>query len=289
VKPLYVSVNGTGVPDPYGPGFAGDIGRALTDPWNDIMSQFWGKQFANVFDWQPVGYDAAVMSMDKSARGAVYRKPGTYSPDDTGGIVAQVLARPKGTKHALGGYSQGAIATGICLKECYLDKNGPLHDRLPDLLGSIHFGDPLRTPGLARGNEIAKLPAPKKQDGQTTGGIAGPGCLTAAESELVISCALDGDLYASAPVGDDPWHNEPLVGQIETRIYHFIQTGSIVDGFMAVMKGIAQEFGHPLSNTIALFHAISNGVSFAAEGTSAPHWQYAPFVPAMVEWLLSRV
>lgn len=290
-KPYLLTINGTGVPDPWGPGFAGDIGRAfLTNPWQIVADKIDGIITPEQpIEWQPIGYPAAVMGMDKSARNAIYRTPGTFSPDDTGGIVAQVLARPKGTRHALSGYSQGAVATGICLREAYLAPAGPLHDRLPDLIGVINFGDPLRTPGLARGNQIAKLPAPTKRDSQTTGGIAGPGCLTAAESELVISCALDGDLYACAPVGDSPWSSEPLVGQIETRIYDFIMSGSIGTGFMAVMKGIAQEFEHPLSNTVALFHAIVNGISFAAAGTNAPHWQYGPFVPAMVDWLLAQI
>ncbi|OMC55360.1 hypothetical protein A5747_13270 [Mycobacterium sp. IS-836] len=289
-RPLFISVNGTGVPDPYGPGFSGDIGRALTDPWNNVMASFWGPELANVFDWQPIGYDAAVMGMDKSARGAVYRKPGTYSSDDTGGIVAQVLARPKGTKHVLSGYSQGAIATGICLVECYFDPKGPLNDRLSDLKGVVNFGDPKRSPGIANGNKVAGLPMPKKLDGYTTGGIAGPGCLKPDQTpDWLLSCALDGDLYAAAPVGDDPWHNEPLVGQIETRIYDFIQSGKLSTGIMAIAKGIAQEFEHPLANTVALVQAIVNGLTFAAQGVQAPHWLYGPFVPAMVEWILAQV
>jgi hypothetical protein len=40
---------------------------------------------------------------------------------------------------------------------------------------------------------------------------------------------------------------------------------------------------------IALVHAIFNGLTFAAAGTSAPHWQYGPFVPAMVDWILQFI
>ena len=46
-QPLFISVNGTGVPDPWGPGFSGDIGRMLTNPWWSIAGQFWGPTAAS--------------------------------------------------------------------------------------------------------------------------------------------------------------------------------------------------------------------------------------------------
>lgn len=286
MRPLFVSVNGTGVPDPYGPGFSGDIGRALTDPWNNVWASFWGAEFANVFDWQPIGYPAAVIPMGTSVNNAIYRPA---SGDDGGGIVAEVLARPKGTPLILSGYSQGAIATGQCLRDAFLNPTGPLHARLPDLKGVINFGDPMRCPGLAVGNTVAGMAQPSKLDGQVTGGIAGPGCLTAEQSGLVVSCALDGDLYAAAPVGANPWTDEPLVGQIETRIYNFIVSGSLGTGIAAIAKGVWQEFEHPWENTIGLVEAIYNGLKFAAAGTNAPHWQYQGFVPAVTQWALEQV
>lgn len=302
--PLFLSVNGTGVPDPWGPGFAGDVGRDLVDPWFKIAQQFWGVQTALAIKWwwQPIGYPAAVFPMGPSVNAGVAELSRQLTlhenPDpkvNLGGYC------PPGTPFAISGYSQGAIVTDIFWRDLVLNPDGLHHNRLDDLAagGIINFGDPMRCPGIAHGNEVAGLPAPTHLDGVVTGGIAGPGCLKPEETpDFLLSCALDGDLYAAAPVGPPtgeatdtsaPFVKEPLVGQVETRIYNFIESGSLLNGFMAVVKGISQELGYPLANTIALFQAISNGLSFAAAGTAAPHWQYQGFVPHMVAWLNSRV
>lgn len=34
---------------------------------------------------------------------------------------------------------------------------------------------------------------------------------------------------------------------------------------------------------IATVQAIINGLTFAVQGTGAPHWQYGPFVPRVAE------
>lgn len=293
--PLFISVNGTGVPDPWGPGFSGDIGRALNNPWNDpVAVQFWGEQFADVFDWQPIGYPAAVFPMNPSVNAGVLEVSNQVTRHES-------IDCPPGTTLALSGYSQGAIVTGTFWRDYVLNPNGLHHNRINDIAvggGIVNFGDPLRTPGIAHGNEIAGQPAPAKLDGVVTGGIAGPGDLTAVQTpDFLASCALDGDLYAAAPVGPPsgiaqpggaPWTNEPLVGQVETRIYNFVETGSLLGGILSIAKGISQELEYPLSNTLALCYAIFNGLKFASAGTSAPHWEYGPFVPAMAEWLTLR-
>lgn len=281
IRPVLITGNGTGVPDGFGPGFSADVGRAFeVNPWQGVANLIDGLQPPNpppVF-WQPIGYPAAVFPMNKSVE------------KGRAEVNRQIGLRPKGTPIFLSGYSQFAIVTGEVWVKDILDPKGVHHDRLSDVKGIINFGDPLRCPGIAHGNEIAGFAAPTKLDSQTTGGISGPQCLTVDQTpDFLLSCALDGDLYAAAPVGDDPWKNEPLVGQIETRIYGFIESGSILTGFLAVAKGIAQEFGHPLSNTIALVHAIFNGMKFASAGPSAPHWQYEPFVPPMINWILSQI
>lgn len=303
-QPLFLSVNGTGVPDPWGPGFAGDVGRALTNPWFNIAKQFYGDQSALKVKWwwQPIGYPAAVFPMTPSVNTGVVELSRQITlhenPDPKYNLGAYC---PPGTPLAISGYSQGALVTDIFWRDYVLNKSGPHHNRLDDLAagGIINFGDPMRTPGIAHGNEIAGFPAPTILDGVVTGGIAGPGCLKPEETpDFLLSCALDGDLYAAAPVGPKaapatdtsaPWVNEPLVGQVETRIYNFIESGSLITGFMAIAKGISQELGYPLSNTIALFQAIENGLTFAAAGTNAPHWKYDPFVQPMADWLNSRV
>jgi hypothetical protein len=294
--PLFISVNGTGVPDPWGPGFSGDVGRGLTDPWRDpIARQFWGEHFRNKWIWQPVGYPAAVFPMAPSVTAGVVEVSRLVTLYEQNGIC------PPGTPLAISGYSQGALVTNTFWRDYVLKDGSPHHNRKDDLAagGIINFGDPMRCPGIAHGNEVAGFPMPTHLDGVVTGGIAGPGCLKPEETpSFLLSCALDGDLYAAAPVGPPtgeatdtsaPFVNEPLVGQVETRIYNFIESGSLAQGFMAIVKGIAQELGYPLSNTIALFQAISNGLKFASAGVAAPHWQYQGFVPHMVDYLNSRV
>lgn len=271
MKPLLITANGTGVPDPFGPGFSTDIGWAFQiNPWQIVADKIDGLVTPeSPVEWQPCGYPAAVFPMNPSVE------------DLRGEVKRQILRRPKGTPLFLSGYSQSAIAMAEVWSQDILPLSGALHDRLADVRGIIQFGDPVRCPGIAHGNEVAGMPAPTKLNGQTTGGIAGPRCLTPEQTpDFYLSCALDGDLYAAAPVSDDPWHSESSVGRVETRVYNFIESGSVLDFFK-----IALALGAP----IAMIKGIYNGLKFAAAGTNAPHWQYGPFVPAMVNWILSRI
>ncbi|BCO56107.1 hypothetical protein MINTM005_13510 [Mycobacterium intracellulare] len=269
-QPVLITVNGTGVPDPFGPGFSGDLGRALGyDAWQALAANVAGVNYSSPYFWQPIGYPAAVFPMNRSV--------------ETGRaeVNRQIGMRPRGTKIALSGYSQGALVVNEVWAFDVLDPRGVHHDRLDDIVGIVNFGDPMRCPGIANGNKVAGLPMPSKLQGYTTGGIAGPRCLTPDQTpDFLLSCALDGDLYAAAPVGDDPWSNESQVGRVETRVYNFIESGGVCDFFK-----IALALGAP----IAMVQGIFNGLKFAAAGMNAPHWKYDPFMPAMVDWLLSRV
>jgi len=300
-RPMYCSVNGTGIPDPFGPGFAADIGRMLTNPWNNISTQFYGDAAHRAYGldiiWQPIGYPAAVFPMNPSVEAGV----GEISRQVT--LHEQNGTNVPGDSLTIGGYSQGALVTDVFWRDLVLNPAGPHHNRLEDITvrgGIINFGDPMHCPGISNGNIVAGIPVAKTLDGVIPGGIAGPTCLTPEQTpDCLLSINLDGDLYGSAPVGPPagtlvtdggaPWVNEPLVGQIETRIYNFIESSSLVEGIMAVAEGVAQEFEYPLSNTIALCHAIFNGMTFALAGTNAPHWQYGPYVPALYGWLVNRV
>jgi hypothetical protein len=284
-KPMFLSVNGTGVPDPFGPGFSADIGRSLSDPWNDVYAEFMGSGFKNKFYWQPIGYPAATFPMNPSQKAAQAELSRQITIHEADGSC------PIGYPLALSGYSQGAIAVGQFWRDQILNPKGAHHNRLADVEvgGIINFGDPIRSPGIAHGNEVAGFAVPKKLDGQTTGGIAGPGCLKPEETpDYLLSCALDGDLYAAAPVGDTPWVKEPEVGLLETRIYNFVLQGSW-QTFLANVEDLADLFLMPVATIIAAAQAIFNGMKFLFAGPEAPHWQYGPFVPAMVDWLNNRV
>ena len=271
IQPLLITVNGTGVPDPFGPGFSADIGRAFqTNPWQVVADKLDGLKpsGAPVF-WQPIGYPAAVTPMGPSV--AAGRAE----------VNRQIAMRTKGTPLFLSGYSQGAIVTGQVWALDILNPAGVHHDRLPDVRGIIQFGDPLRCPGIAHGNEVAGLPVPKDLDGQVTGGIAGPADLTPSQTpDFLLSCALDGDLYAAAPVGASPWSAESQVGNVETNIYDIIQQATFID-----VLSIARDLLMPVGTV----EGIINAMLFFGQGTNAPHWQYGPFVQPMVDWILSRI
>lgn len=274
-KPVLITVEGTGVADPFGPGFSGDIGRFFQiNQWAHIACQLDGLQDPPppaVF-WQPAGYPAAVFPMKPSVQAGV---------NEVRRLVP--LVHTPGYPLFLSGYSQGALVTGQAFLQDFWNPTGMFHDRLPDVArgGVIQFGDPYRAPGIANGNAAFGFAAPTKLDGVTTGGISGPLDFTPEETpDYYLSCALDGDLYAAAPVGDTPWKHEASTGKVETSIYNFVESGSPVDFIK-----IALDIGAPIGTV----RAIYNGLKFASAGMNAPHWQYGPFVGPAIGWILSRV
>lgn len=274
-RPVLITANGTGVPDGFGPGFSGDIGRAFAvNPWELIANKMDGLQppAPPPVYWQPCSYPAAVFPMNPSV--AALRVEVNRQID---------LQHTIGYPLFLSGYSQSAIAMAQVWVQDILSPVGVHHNRLADLQagGVINFGDPYRCPGIANGNKVLGFPMPTKLDSETTGGIAGPLVLTPAQTpDNYLSCALDGDLYASCPIGDTPWTNEAAAGKVGTSIYKFIEVGSALS-----LIAIALDIGVP----IGMVEEIFNGIKFAAAGMNAPHWQYEPFVPPAVEWILSRI
>jgi len=67
---------------------------------------------------------------------------------------------------------------------------------------------------------------------------------------------------------------------VGTGIYNIIMQAS----FFNVIS-IAKDLFAPIGTV----EEIINGIGFAAKGMNAPHWQYEPFVPAMVNYLLSKI
>lgn len=257
-----ITANGTGVPDGTGPGFGADLARGLMQAADGMWI------------WKWVDYPAATFPMRPSIE--VLKA----------NLRAMVRATPG--KQVWSAYSQSAIAFAQVWRDDVL--NGELHDRLDDIEAIILYGDPTRTPGIAYGNELAGQPAPGKLNGHTTGGIAGPGCLKPEEClhpktgrKIILSVANAGDLYASAPVGDTPWVKETAVGHDETLIFEAVMDFNGGD-ILAFAKTLVSIVAMPLTQIIPLVQAIINGLTFLAQGTNAPHWQYdvAPAVDYMV-------
>jgi len=274
MTPVLITVNGTGDPDPADTtGFAGMLGSMVggVNPWEVVANQLSGFQTPTPpWIWQPIGYPAAVFPMQPSVDDAraqiVAALGGPPAPD------YQAAIYPSGP-FALSGYSQGAIVTDTVWTLDILASDGVLHHRLPDCLTVVNFGDPWRSPGIANGNSYQNIPVPGTEDGAVTGGIGGKLDLTPQQTNypnqfgdpVVMSFALPGDLYASAPVGSSPWTSEAPAGIVGTSIYSFILSGSF-------LKFV--EIAGDLLVPVGTIEEIINGLRFFAAGTSAPHWQY---------------
>jgi hypothetical protein len=283
-KPAIITVNGTGVPDPFGPGFSGDMGRYLSpavSSWVPVASQFFGPSVVPPpppIYWQPTGYPAAVAQMGASMLAGVDAISANVDRMEQEGINGP------GDPLSLSGYSQGAMVTGYWAVNLCLNPNGKYHNRLADVQkgGIVQYGDPYRCPGIARGNDICGVPVPGTQDGAVTGGISGPLDLTQEQTdELNLkSCALPGDLYASAPVGSNPWTAEASAGKVGTSIFAAVQSFT----FMKLVRILLDVF-----TPIGMIEEIYNGMQFASQGTNAPHWRYEPFVVPMSNWILKNI
>jgi hypothetical protein len=241
------------------------------NPWQIVADKLDGIETPlPPWQWQPIGYPAAVFPMSPSVENARAQIVAALGGPASQFYQAQVY--PSGP-FALSGYSQGAIATGRVWSQDILPETGVLHHRLADCLSVVNFGDPLRSPGIANGNVYQGIPVPGTLDGDVTGGISGPLDLTAAQTNtpnslgkpVVMSFALPGDLYASAPVGTNPWTAEAQAGGVGTSIYSIILNGS----FKSILA-VADDLVVP----IGMVEEIINGIGFAAAGLNAPHWQY---------------
>lgn len=248
-------------------------GAALTDPMLIARGQCFGPPHGKNFRWQGIGYPAAVFPM----------RPSVLKGWEE--LVRLLLENYPTGKFVLDGYSQGALVVCLVWLHEILNPAGRLHHRINDLVAVITYGNPMRAPGIAYGNTmIWGRPVPGKDKGYTTGGIAGPAdlkpeeCLFPAGHKFagqpaVFDFALPGDLYASAPVGDTPWVKESDVGADETLIYEAVLDFGGGD-VMSIIKTLMKFLASPMSQAIAMFMALYNGMKFAAEGPSAPHWQY---------------
>lgn len=286
-----VSVNGTGSPDPFGPGFAGELCSQLDD---------------EVWFWAPAGYPAETVNMGASVQTgidnvvALVLQYHAGAPLITGGTASGRIA--------LAGYSQGAMVTDRVWRDECLNPAGRLHARYlaGDIIAIVNFGDPLRAPGICNGNVRAGFPIPQPLDGAVTGGIAGPDDLTPEQTPaFLMSCNNDGDLYGSAPVGATPWVKQTGVGHDETLVFLLLQATNITNLFALGQEAVAaiteavtdptaligESLGALLgqgvaveSHVIALVQALYNGGLFFAEA-QGPHVSYDPFMPAMVDFV----
>lgn len=287
VRGLAIAINGMGSAG-NDIGFASDLVYAL-DPaiWEALV----------------IDYSASAFPMGPSVLEGIEK------------VVAACLAHP-GRKKTLTGYSEGALVINTVWRDECLNPSGRLHQQYLDgeILIVVLFGDPMRCPGIARGNEVAGFPVPGRADGVTTGGISGSNDLTPEQTgDIVYSCSNDGDVYASAPTGDNPWTAITGVGHDMEIIFAVVQNFngqnifaimmeilkvlglgssglslySIVGLMQGAMQGIIDGLENvPITGSTSTAHvgylvqAVMTFGMFVLKGLG-PHGDYEKMVPAM--------
>lgn len=243
-----LTVNGTGVADPFGAGFPAGLARALLGEAEGMWS------------WQPVGYPAAAFPMGPSVR--VGRAA----------LCARIQRHPGPV--ALCGYSQGALIVSTVWRDDILAADGVLHHRLADVAAIVNYGDPMRCPGLANGNKFAGQPLPRNINGFVSGGIAGVGNLTPEQTPDFLLCfANDGDHYTCAPTGLDPWEEETGPGRHERIMFEAVQDATVAT-VSAIAAAVAEMLDEPIERMVPGVRSIAEGAFFLGAGVGGPHARY---------------
>lgn len=218
-----------------------------------------------------VGYPAVTVPMWPSVqtgRGNLGVQAGNYATN-----YYKQNGSYDGLAIVISAWSQGVMAALQWFFNDVLPTSGTQHYLLPYVYRIYAFGDPFRCPGIAHGNEMAGMPMPPKLDGQTTGGIGGPLDYTVAQANmlapdgkyLINSFVNPNDLYADAPVGDDPWNTEPSAGKVEYLFFKIIMQPSFGD-----IIALAELLVKPIGDVEALI----NTAEFFGAGQNAGHYQY---------------
>lgn len=231
------TVHGTGMADPLGPGYPADVARAVLDVWN----------------WQPIGnYPASAFPMGTSVKQGIAE------------LKAQIRNHPG--PFALAGYSQGAMVTSMTAKHAIFDPRGELHDRLPDLIASVNWGNPCRELHVANGNKHSGVPIPEGR------GISDD--LLENTPDWWYDYAHGGnstfgrDIYTDTPDDD--------TGEDMTAIFRVVQDASGFVGPNSIVEQIGEWLTNPIVEIPAVFRAIYFGGAFVTTQpfATAPHCNY---------------
>lgn len=233
--------------------------------------------------WTPnfggIGYPAVTVPMWPSVQ------KGRANLNITLGWYANTYYQQHGTFDGLvilgSAWSQGAMVWMQTFLLDILPTTGTLHYLLPHIYRLYLFGNPFRCPGIAHGNDLGGIPLPKKLDGQVTGGIGGPLDCTVEQANLLApdgkylinDFANNNDLYATAPVGSNPWKSMPSVEKVEYLFFRIIMQPSFAD-----IISLATLLDKPIGDIEAL---INTGAFFGA-GPGAGHYTYGPGMKAAI-------
>lgn len=203
-------------------GYPADVGRACDGVWY----------------FQPVLYGASAFPMGPSVQ--------------QGRVELKRLIRERPGKIALAGYSQGAIVTSQVWKHDILNPGGELHDRLPDVIASVTWGNPCREKGKANGNVAAGIPVPSGR------GIGDDLLSNTPDWWLDFAHGANSqpgrDIYTDTPDDD--------AGEDMTAIFRVVQNVSGFIGPNSLLEQFGEMFTNPVVEIPAVFRAIYFGGAF---------------------------
>lgn len=240
-KTVLLTVQGTGQPDPMGPGYPADLARQLITDHPEL------------FAWQPVGvYPAMAFPMKKSY---------TVGVTELVRLLTQVWQR---CNFILIGYSQGAIVTSMVLQRMM---TGDLQACLPFMIAGVTWGNPCRELGHT-------LPGGIDNGGQ---GIVTPTNLNTpelwwdfADDKAMVNSPGD-DMYTKSGKG-----GTDLSEADERAVWDIVNTGNP----LSLAGAIASLLIHPsfTGSYGAAKAALQSLDFFVAEGIT-PHTSYSIVQP----------
>lgn len=272
--PSFITDDGNGYWCGFASGVAGGLANVADGLWaSPTYPAGWTPNFGGV------GYPAVTVPMWPSVQ------TGRANLNMTLGWYANTYFQQHGSYDGMvilgSAWSQGAMVWMQTFLLDILPSTGTLHYLLPYVYRLYLFGNPFRCPGIAHGNDLAGIPIPGKLDGQVTGGIGGPldcplleASLLAPDDKFVINdFANPGDLYASAPVGANPWKSMPSVEKVEYLFFRIIMQPSFADIIELVTL---------LDKPIGDVEALINTAEFFGAGPNAPHYHYEAGMTAAI-------
>jgi hypothetical protein len=216
-------------------GYQADIGRVLAS--------------ANLYYWQPVGYDSKPFPMSAGLKGG------------TTELVRQIRDVHPAGPFAICAYSEGAIISSN-VYDMLRDPSSPIGHRRKDFLGAATFGNPRRQKGHS-------IPGGMDPGGE---GIVSP---TLANTEDFWWDLANGKHMPGA-VGDDLYTTMSGATGEEARVMRTIWgfVYNVWDGVSDLATDLFHLLGNPLGLSVGAVKALVAAITFFGAEHLAPHTDY---------------
>lgn len=219
---------------------------------------------------QPIGYNNGPIPFDNaSGVNQLARLVGSE-------IMDNLVPFPAGTPWALGGFSQGGIV--ICdFYFDYLAPGKPLSWRTPDLKGVLAYGNPGR-----QTDSIADWARPWITRTGTHGldprrrfGLPGyPN-----KPDHWVDVYREGDIFAE--------NSDDKPSDVKAAVYQAVARADFFSDPFSLAVQIADLFGEPIEEVLAIIMAIISGVAFIGD---QPNPHYSPYdISGGIAWMRDRL